>query len=396
MMTAQRRGRSSFLSQIPEVPKSAAGPDALSEFFNSVQKVYERVNEVFETVKGGGYNLDVAKATMGQDGGASYWNDKAWDFLKKAKADSQITADEASNLADAVMKPLGDVIGKANAAIIEGGSGLLNIASFWKETAATIASKTTGFFGDKWHQTAKAYRLVSDYVAKGDAYYAGINQAAGSAEAKAAVADYKKNLDEMKAQKAYIEATVVAAGIPLEALQKQSQQEEVALGAEPATGLLATAFTVFGVTVTYLALLKAAVGVIVTVGTILTFIFPHVVTSLLRIGWLLELEKKKAAEQDERLKREASDAAAKKIQANSDKTNAEVARTQSTAAGLAQVANMQAAADALKKQVAEERAKRGLPTPITEQTWVPWVLAIGGGALVAGVIYWYMNYGKSK
>lgn len=390
MMTARRRGRSSFLSQIPEVPKSASGPDALSEFFNAVQKVYERVNEVIETAKSG-FNLDVAKATMGYNGGARYWNEQAFVFLKKAKIDGLLNDEEANGLSVSIMQPLGEVLGKADAAIITGQDELLSIATYWKDTAALIASKTTGFFGKNWHDAAKIYRIVSDYVASGDAYLADISQAASSNEAKAAVAQYKTDLEKMRAQKLYIETAATAAGIPLDALKKQAQEEEFTLGADPATGLMATAFTVFGVTVTYLAIVKLVIGVFVSVGTILTFIFPHVVTSLLHIDGLLLLEKKKALEQESILKKANSDATVIAITRNSDKTNQAIGATNNAATGLAEVTGQQELADKLKAKIAQERSARGLSTPIGEQPWMPWVLAIGGGALVALVLYKYVH-----
>jgi hypothetical protein len=392
MQTARRRGRASFLSQIPEVPPAVTQSDPLTDFFVAVQRTYERAQEAIDTAKTG-FNLDVAKTTITGGGGAQEWNDKAFALLQQAKDQNLITAGDASELAQQVMMPLGQVISKALDLIQTNQSAINANLGIISDMIATVISNSTGWCTQKWHDLAKTYRLASDYMAQANVFLAGIQGAAQSMDAKNALDAYRVALGKVDAQKTYLETTITAAGIPLQALKDQAAKEDVStLGAEPATGILATA--IVG-TITIGMVLKAIAAVLAIIGTGFLFEFYDVAFSLVGLSSVIDAARKKKMALELQTKKEfdqaQSDAAAADLQKKNDQTKAQINVTMKTMTGMAQVAGLQAKADELKQKLAAEQAKAGVETPVSQQDWFPWAVAIGGGVVLATVIYWYTH-----
>jgi hypothetical protein len=393
MMTAQRRrGRSSFLSQIPSVPPTVAQPDALTDFFTLVQRTYERAQEAMETAKSG-YNADVAKATISGGGGVIENNDKAWEALKKAKAEGVITAEDASTLAYDVMGPLGGAIGQAKAALIENEGRNLNF--YWNTfsdfVAKTIAN-STGFVTEKWHNLLKVYRLVDDYLNSSDAFAAWAQTSAQSPEAVSYLSTFKMTLGSLAAHRSLIETQLQAVGIPASVLKEQAAKEDVAnLGAEPA-GILGT--VIVG-SLTVGILLKVLAGIF---SAFVFFMFGVFDTILPVVGlerlvlWRLKRNERNAELAKSELDKEKGAKSVAEAKAQQDKVKKQLDDAQKTLEDLAKVLKMQKEAEDLKKRIEEERRKAGTDV---SWSWNPWILAIGGGVIVAAAIYWY-NHRTSK
>ena len=393
MLTARRvRGRSSFLSQIPEVPPTVSQVDALTDFFTSVQRAYERVQEAMETAKSG-HNVDVAKTTITGGGGANEWNDKAFDALKRAKADNLITADEASVLAQDVMKPLGEAIGMALDAIARSDDQILTAWDMVQGLIAKTITGSTGWVTEKWHNLAKAYKLMDVYLADANQFLTSIQGDAQSDEAKAYLNDYKKALGTMTAQKTYVETTLQSAGIPVATFQEAASKEDISsLGADPATGILGT--VIVG-TVTVGVVLKVIGAIIGVIGPLYLFGALDAALSLVGLDSLVIGRLKRTMQLEEQakteLEKEKSTQQAVDLQKKSAAIKTQIATTQKTADGMAAVAGLQAKADEMRKKVVQKQTELGVDVPVTDQPWFPWALAIGGGISLAVIIYWYMH-----
>jgi len=390
MQTASRRGRASFLSQIPEVPPSVAQADSLTDFFTYVQRTYERAQEAMEMAKSG-YNADIAKTTISGSGGVLENNDNAWEALKRAKGDGLVTGEEAGVLAHDVMGPLGKAIGQTQAALIENQGRDLNF--YWNsfsDFVATTIANSTGFVTKKWHDFAKVYKIIDTYLKTSNDFMASVQDAAQSPDAVSYLNSLKMSIGSLAAQKTYVETSIQAVGIPLSALRDQAAKEDVSTLGAVGPGIMGA--VIFGVSV---ATILKVLGLIFS--TFVFFMFGVFDTILPVIGLerlvilrikrqeLNQLKVKKEIDQ------ETSDKSMETLKGQDGNVKGQIKDAQATIGGLGQVLGMQEKADELKKKVAEEREKLGLSTPLSEQAWVPWALAIGGGALLAVILYKFVH-----